>query len=93
MPDTSDAIRRSASAAVQMLKVAAELEDSAWEGALELEGLRDAGAADQGSSYDILDSLRADPPLAPLLVYLQDDGIGLGDDTDQQPTDGGAVVA
>ena len=63
-------------AASQMAKVAAEIGDAAWTGTAELNQTT-AQETLPAEGYDVLDSLRADPGLAPLLVRLQGLGVDL----------------
>lgn len=60
----------------QMAKVAAEISDTSWNGAMEL----DQTATQEtlpAEGYDVLDSLRGNPDVAPLLVRLQELGVDL----------------
>ena len=69
-------------AAVEMLRLAADLEDSAWTGSRELDAVAVEGLEQSG--LDVLDSLKHHRELAPLLVHLNGLGVDLEahDDTD-----------
>ena len=60
--------------AVQMGKVAAEISHASWTGATDLDQTAQETMPAEG--YDVLDSLRSDPGLAPLLARIQELGLG-----------------
>jgi len=65
--------------ATQVAKVAAEISDSSWDGAMDLDQTATKKAL-PADGYDFLDSLRANPDVAPLLVRLQEMGVDLEPD-------------
>ena len=64
----------------QMARAVAELGDAAWNGATDLDQAAVETLPAEG--YDVLNSLRADPALAPVLAHLQAMGVDLEPDTE-----------